>query len=49
MSVSIAGVVAAGSRFKSHLELGEVAAEVKRMAKAQPGSRYCFDRRVLKA
>ncbi len=43
MTVSIAGVI--NNKFKTNLELGEVAAELKKLAKQQKGSNYFGDRR----
>lgn len=43
MTVSIAGVI--NNNFKSNLELGEVAAELKKLAKRQQGSNYLGNQR----
>lgn len=44
-SISIGVVVADKGRFHNVLEIGEVAAQVKHMAKVIPGSSYIIDRR----
>ena len=44
-SVSIAGVVADNNRFANILEIGDVAAQVKHVAKSVSGSSYIIDRR----
>jgi len=45
MTISIAGVSNENHSFTNHLQLGEVAAEVKKLAKSTPGSCYYTDRR----
>lgn len=45
MSISVAAVVNDKSRFESELELGEVGAQVKHLAKTIAGSSYVIDRR----
>lgn len=45
MTLSIAGVSNEFCTFANHLELGEAAAETKKLAKSIPGSCYCMDRR----
>ncbi len=44
-SISIGVVIADNGRFSNVLEIGEVAAQVKHLAKATPGSTYVIDRR----
>lgn len=44
-SISIGVVIADKGRFHNVLELGEVAAQVKHLAKVTPGSTYIIDRR----
>ena len=44
-TISIAVVVVDKGRFHNALEIGETAAEVKHLAKSQPGSTYVIDRR----
>lgn len=44
-SVSVAVVVVDKGRFHNVLEIGEVAAQVKHLAKSTPGSTYVIDRR----
>lgn len=44
-SISIGVVIADAGRFSNVLEIGEVAAQVKHLAKATPGSTYIIDRR----
>lgn len=45
MSISIAGVETRDQSFANHLQISEVAAEVKRFAKSVPGSNYQSNRR----
>jgi len=45
MTISIAGISNEDHAFKNHLQLGEVAAEIKKLAKSTPGSCYYMDRR----
>ncbi len=45
MSISVAGINAGGGAFENHLEIGEIAAEVKKYAKTLPGSNYQTNRR----
>jgi GGDEF domain-containing protein len=47
MGVSIAGVFNENRSFHSHLQLGEAAAEVKKVAKAHAGSYYYYDQRKV--
>ncbi len=49
VSVSIAVVTNQRRAIKSHFEVGSIAAEVKKKAKAQPGSAYYVDQRSGKA
>ncbi len=44
-TISIGVVIADKGRFKNVLEIGEVAAQVKHLAKTTPGSTYAIDRR----
>ena len=44
-SLSIGVVVAEKGRFKNILEIGEVGAQVKHLAKLTPGSCYAVNRR----
>ena len=44
-SVSIGVVIADENRFKNILEIGEVGAQVKHVAKSVVGSSYAIDRR----
>ena len=44
-SISIGVVIVDKGRFKNVLEIGEVAAQVKHLAKTTPGSTYVIDRR----
>lgn len=45
MSISIAGIDLSYRRFSSYLEVNDACAEMKKMAKAMPGSTVCFDQR----
>jgi diguanylate cyclase (GGDEF)-like protein len=45
MSISLAIVTNEGRNFKSHLDVAETAAELKRYAKSKIGSNYAWDRR----
>lgn len=45
MSVTVAVVTSDRNGLDSHVRVGEVAAELKEFAKAQPGSKYVVDRR----
>ncbi|MBI5015940.1 MAG: HAMP domain-containing protein [Deltaproteobacteria bacterium] len=45
MTVSIAVVTSARHRFDNHVQVGEVAAELKDYAKSRPGSKWVVDRR----
>lgn len=47
ISISIAGVDTHDQRFESHLQIGELAAEVKHFAKSIPGSSYQCNRRRI--
>ena len=47
-SISIGVVIADKGRFHNVLEIGEVAAQVKHLAKVTPGSTYIIDRRKIK-
>ncbi len=47
-SISIGVVIIEEGRFKNVLEIGEVAAQVKHLAKSTPGSTYVIDRRKNK-
>ncbi|MFQ8988989.1 MAG: hypothetical protein ACLR6T_09950, partial [Intestinibacter sp.] len=44
-TISIVVVIADKRRFHNVIEIGEVAAQVKHLAKATPGSTYIIDRR----
>ena len=44
-TISIGVVIADEGRFHNVLEIGEVAAQVKHLAKITPGSTYVIDRR----
>ena len=44
-TISIGVVIIDKNRFKNVLEIGEVAAQVKHLAKSTPGSSYAIDRR----
>lgn len=45
MSISLAAVTIAGQQFQNYLEIGEIAAELKKLAKQRQGSAVVFDRR----
>jgi diguanylate cyclase (GGDEF)-like protein len=45
MSISIAGIDLSYRRYSSYLEVNDACAEMKKMAKAMPGSTICFDQR----
>lgn len=45
MSVSVAVVTNERHRFENHVQVGEVAAQLKDFAKSRPGSNYVVDRR----
>lgn len=45
MSISIAGIDLTYGRYSSYLEVNDACAEMKKKAKAIPGSIVCFDRR----
>ena len=44
-TISVSAVVVDAGRFHNALEIGEVAAQVKHLAKITPGSTYVIDRR----
>lgn len=46
MSISIAGIRNINRQFQNHLEIGEVAAELKKLAKACKGSAIVYDKRI---
>ena len=48
MSISIAHVSNKHRNITSYLEIGEIAAELKQLAKSQPGSIFCEDKRFDK-
>jgi len=45
MSISIAGIDLSYRRYSSYLEVNDACAEMKKIAKAMPGSTVCFDQR----
>jgi diguanylate cyclase (GGDEF)-like protein len=45
MSISIAGIDLSYRPYSSYLEVNDACAEMKKMAKAMPGSTICFDQR----
>ena len=45
MSISIAGIDLSFRRYSSYLEVNDACAEMKKMAKAMPGSTICFNQR----
>ncbi len=45
MSISVAGINLSYRRYSSYLEVNDACAEMKKMAKAMPGSTVCFDQR----
>ena len=45
MSISIAGINLSYRRYSSYLEVNDACVEMKKMAKAMPGSTICFDQR----
>jgi hypothetical protein len=45
MTISIAVVTNQKKKFKHHVQVGEIAAELKNYAKSIPGSLYIVDRR----
>jgi GGDEF domain-containing protein len=45
MTISIAVATSERHHFENHVQVGEVAAELKEFAKARPGSKYVVDRR----
>lgn len=47
-TISIGVVIVDKGRFHNVLEIGEVAAQVKHLAKTTPGSTYIIDRRKSK-
>ena len=46
-SISIGVVIGERGRFSNILEIGEIGAQVKHLAKTIPGSSYAIDRRQL--